>query len=57
MQKDISLEGIDEVMNRAWKAFLIFRNATIRERANFMKLVATRLENSGDELIQIAMRE
>ena len=57
MKKDISLEGIDEVMDKAWKAFLQYRNLSIRDRAQFMKLVASKLENSGDELIQVAMRE
>ena len=57
MQKDISLEGIDEVMDKAWKAFLEFRNCSIKERAQFMKLIAQKLENSGDGLIATAMRE
>jgi 2,5-dioxopentanoate dehydrogenase len=57
MQKDISLQGIDEVMAQSWNAFLIFRNVSIRERAQFMKLIASKLENSGDDLIKTAMRE
>lgn len=57
MSKDITQEGINEVMERAWKAFMQFRNVSIRERAAFMKSIASKLENSGDELIHTAMRE
>jgi 2,5-dioxopentanoate dehydrogenase len=57
MYKDISQEGIDEVMSRAWKAFMAYRNVSVRERAAFMRTLAVGLENSGDALIQMAMRE
>lgn len=57
MYKDISQEGIDEVMSRAWKAFMAYRNVSVRERAAFMRTLAAGLENSGDALIQMAMRE
>jgi len=57
MQRDISQEGIDEVMQRSWKAFLRFRNVSIRQRAAFMHAVADKLESSGDGLIATAMRE
>jgi NADP-dependent aldehyde dehydrogenase len=55
--KDISQEGIHEVMERSWAAFLQYRNVGIRERADLMRSIANKLENSGDELIQAAMRE
>lgn len=48
---------IDIVMQNAWKAFLTFRKTTPKQRAELMKRIASLLENSGDELIQIAMRE
>jgi 2,5-dioxopentanoate dehydrogenase len=57
MHKDISQEGIDEVMSRAWKTFMAYRNVSVRERAAFMRTLAVGLENSGDALIQMAMRE
>ena len=57
MHTDISPDGIDEVMERSWQAFLEYRNYPLHERARFMKLIATKLENSGDLLIQTAMRE
>jgi len=57
MNRDISIEGIDEVMERSWQAFLVYRNYSLHDRAAFMIAVADALENSGDELIQTAMRE
>ncbi|HSF45165.1 MAG TPA: aldehyde dehydrogenase family protein, partial [Chitinophagaceae bacterium] len=55
--KDISQEGIDEVMERSWAAFLQYRNIGIKERASLMRSIALKLENSGDGLIETAMRE
>ncbi len=57
MYTDISIEGIDDVMQKAWRAFLEYRNTSLKERASFMKAIALKLENSGDTLIQTAMRE
>jgi 2,5-dioxopentanoate dehydrogenase len=57
MNKDISQEGIHEIMERSWAAFLQYRNVGIRERVALMKLIALKLENSGDALIATAMRE
>ncbi|MFN5937363.1 MAG: aldehyde dehydrogenase family protein, partial [Sphingobacteriales bacterium] len=48
---------IDMVMHNAWKAFLTFRKTSPKQRADLMKRIAFKLEHSGDELIQIAMRE
>lgn len=48
---------IDMVMHNAWKAFLTFRKTSPTQRADLMKRIAFKLEHSGDELIQIAMRE
>lgn len=48
---------IDLVMQNAWKAYLEFRNTSPNQRAVLMKKIASLLEHSGDELIQIAMRE
>lgn len=48
---------IDIVMQNAWKAYQEFRTSSPKQRADLMRKIATLLENSGDELIQIAMRE
>ncbi len=57
MYTDINAEGIDEVMEKSWQAFLEYRNYSLPARAAFLKAIATKLENSGDLLIQTAMRE
>lgn len=55
--KDISQDGIHEVMERSWAAFLQFRNVGIKARASLLRFIASKLENSGDGLIGTAMRE
>jgi 2,5-dioxopentanoate dehydrogenase len=57
MFKDISLEALDAVMREAWKAFPVYRNISLKERAAFMKAIAVELEACGDQLIQTAMQE
>lgn len=57
MEKEITQEGIERVMQQAWDAFLMFRNVSIGDRAALMKRIAANLEQSGDGLIQTAMRE
>jgi NADP-dependent aldehyde dehydrogenase len=57
MNGDISQQGIHEVMGRSWKAFLAYRNVSVKERSALMKRIASKLENSGDGLIQTAMHE
>ncbi|MEI7470726.1 MAG: aldehyde dehydrogenase (NADP(+)) [Chitinophagaceae bacterium] len=55
--KDHTIEEIDSIMNKAWKAFPIYRNTSLADRASFMKAIAVELENAGDELIHTAMQE
>src|SRR5689334_14641753 len=57
MFKDASSHEIDQVLNTAWQAFHQYRKCSLKERAQFMRSIATELENAGDELIQTAMRE
>ncbi|RYF84792.1 MAG: aldehyde dehydrogenase family protein, partial [Chitinophagaceae bacterium] len=57
MFKDISIDELDVVMNKAWDAFPIYRNVSLKNRAAFMKAIAIELEACGDELIQTAMEE
>ncbi|HLO82999.1 MAG TPA: aldehyde dehydrogenase (NADP(+)) [Chitinophagaceae bacterium] len=57
MNKDISQEGIHEIMERSWTAFMQYRNVGIQQRAALMRSIASKLENSGDTLIVTAMRE
>lgn len=57
MYTDTTSKEIDEIMQRAWNAFFIYRNKSVQERAAFMKAIATEVEACGDELIQTAMKE
>src|SRR5436190_10038967 len=54
---DATIEEIDVVMNDAWNAFRIYRKMSLKQRASFMRAIATELEECGDELIQTAMEE
>ncbi|HXD79831.1 MAG TPA: aldehyde dehydrogenase (NADP(+)) [Puia sp.] len=55
--RDASAAEIDAVMQRAWQAFYIFRETTLKQRADLMRRIAAELEATGDELIRTAMRE
>ncbi len=55
--KDATIEEIDEIMQKAWKAFHDYRVLPLKQRADFMRAIARELETAGDDLIQIAMRE
>ena len=57
MFQDASAEQVHSAMEKAWTAFHNYRLYSIRQRADWMRAIAAELENSGDELIQTAMRE
>src|SRR6266700_3526079 len=57
MFTDATAAEINSAMENAWKAFHQYRKMSLQQRSRFMKTIATLLENSGDELIQITMRE
>ena len=57
MFKDATIPEIENVMQQAWKAFYIYRKLSLKQRADFMRAIATGLEACGDELIQVAMSE
>ena len=54
---DATIQDIDEVMQQAWKAFHVYRKLSLKQRADFMRVIAKELEASGDELIHVAMSE
>ena len=54
---DATPEQIDEVMNKAWEAFYIFRNKSPKERASFMRMVASEIQSLGDSLLDAAGKE
>jgi NADP-dependent aldehyde dehydrogenase len=57
MYNDATPEEIDIVMRDAWEAFHVYRKLSLKQRAYFMRAIATELEESGDEMIQTAMHE
>jgi NADP-dependent aldehyde dehydrogenase len=57
MFKDNTSEEIDSIMKQAWSAFHVYRKMSLKQRAEFMRVIAAELETCGDELIQTAMRE
>jgi 2,5-dioxopentanoate dehydrogenase len=48
---------IDNAVQNAWQAFHIYRNYSLKQRAAFMRAIATELEAAGDELLHTAMQE
>jgi alpha-ketoglutaric semialdehyde dehydrogenase len=57
MYNDATTEEINDVMEKAWKAFHIYRRFSLKQRADFMHAIAKELENFDDELLQIAHEE
>lgn len=57
MFKDFSITEINKIMEEAWKAFHIYRKMSLRQRADFMRNIATEINNLGDALIKTAMQE
>ena len=54
---DATLGDIDLAVQKAWKAFHIYRKMSLKQRAGFMRTIAKELEDAGDELIQTTMSE
>lgn len=50
-------DEINKAVEQAWRAFHVYRNYSLRQRAGFMRAIAKELEAAGDALIQTAMHE
>ena len=48
---------MNEIIEKAWEAYLEFRKTNFRQRANLMHKIADEIEALGDELIQAAHEE
>jgi NADP-dependent aldehyde dehydrogenase len=46
---DATIQEVDEIMQKSWQAFHIYRKLSLKHRAGFMRAVATELEAAGDE--------
>jgi alpha-ketoglutaric semialdehyde dehydrogenase len=57
MFKDATVAEINMVMDKAWKAFHVYRKLSLKQRADFMRAIATGLDNAPDDLIPTAMQE
>ncbi|HUX94583.1 MAG TPA: aldehyde dehydrogenase (NADP(+)) [Bacteroidales bacterium] len=54
---EIIKKEIDDVMQKAWTAFSIYKNFSLNRRKAFLYAIADELENAGDELIITCMEE
>lgn len=52
-----SPQDIDKAVQQAWHAFHIYRNYSLKQRADFMRAIAKEMEAAGDELLHTAMEE
>ena len=57
MFEDATLVQVEAVMQDAWKAFQLYRNLSLQQRANFMRQAAIEIEALGDALLQTAHEE
>jgi 2,5-dioxopentanoate dehydrogenase len=55
--KDASAAEINESLEKAWKAFLIYRKLSLKRRADFMRAIATEIGEIGPLLVETAMKE
>lgn len=57
MYKDNSFAEIDFILSEAQKAFLIYKNYALKQRAAFMHAIALALDAIKDDLVKIAQAE
>ncbi len=57
MFDDATNEEVDLAIAASWNAFLSYRDYSLKQRAAFMRAIAQELENTGDELLQVANEE
>ncbi|MDZ4795768.1 MAG: aldehyde dehydrogenase (NADP(+)) [Bacteroidota bacterium] len=57
MFNDATVTEIEEAMQKAWKAFYVYRKFSLQQRAGFMRAIAAAIENLGDELLKVAGEE
>lgn len=54
---DATTEEINTALENAWTAFHVYRKLSLKQRADFMRAIATEIELCGDDLIHTSMRE
>lgn len=55
--KDSTPQEIDQAVQKAWEAFSIYRKISLKQRAEFMRAIATELEDGSKALIEAAAKE
>jgi alpha-ketoglutaric semialdehyde dehydrogenase len=54
---DATLAEVDAALKAAWQAFTLYKNKTLKERAQFLYAIAANLKAATAELIAVANRE
>ena len=57
ISKDATIQEINQTMQHAWQAFEVYRKSSLKERAEFMRTIASEIEALGDSLIHQTMEE
>lgn len=57
MYQDATTTQIDEAMQRAYAAFLVYRHKSGKQKAAFIRAIADEIEALGEAMIKVAMRE
>ncbi|HMP87255.1 MAG TPA: aldehyde dehydrogenase (NADP(+)) [Lacibacter sp.] len=57
MFSDFTLPELDQVLQKSRQAFVAYRQLSTRQRAAFLRAIATELEKCGDQLLHTAMQE
>src|SRR5688572_3566169 len=57
MAVESTIQEINAAMEAAWKAFHHYRKLSLKDRAFFMRTIATEIEALGDELLQVTSSE
>src|SRR5205085_11827961 len=52
-----TVEQIDEILQKAWKAFHVYRKLPLGSRAEFMRAIDKEMEALGDEVLKVAHEE
>lgn len=55
--KDATTQEIDQALNKAYEAFLIYKHSSLRQRSDFMHGIAEALEHIRASVIPVAMEE
>src|SRR5689334_14568600 len=54
---DASIQEVDAAMQASWKAFQQYRQKNLKERADFLRTIATELDKRTEAIVKAAMEE